>query len=147
MSIYLPQREADALLQLEKHYRNHQKLLFPTYGGLLEIPLLSEDNREEFVLSVWRSKIELKHNTIQTRTRRTIILARLDISGPTHRNPDDKLVPCPHLHFYRTGFNDKWAKPLPDFFTKPDDTLETLDQFMDFCAVVTKPSFLKELFS
>jgi hypothetical protein len=147
VSIYLTQNEADRLLKLEKHYRDDKQLIFPTYGGKLHIPLCSDDAREEFIISIQRSKIELRKNTFQTRTRKTIILARLDIAGPIHRNPDGEEIICPHLHLYKEGDNDKWAIPLPDFFNNPDNTWETLNDFMDFCAVITKPIIQRELFT
>ena len=147
MNINLTQHEADTLLKLEKHYRDDKLLTYPLLGGYLQIPLFSDDFREEFILSVRRSKIELKRNTFQTRTRKTIILARIDIAGPLHRNPDGEEIPCPHLHLYREGDNDRWAKPLPDVFRDPNDTWETLNDFMDFCIVITKPLIVRELFA
>jgi hypothetical protein len=147
VNINLTQHEADTLLKLEKHYRDDKQFAFPTYGGQLQIPLCSDDTREEFILSVRRSKIELKKNTLQTRARKTVILARIDIAGPLHRNPDGEEVLCPHLHLYREGYNDKWAEPLPASFKNPNDTWETLDAFMDFCVVVTKPVIERELFT
>jgi len=143
----LTQGEADALLKLEKHYRDSRQPEFPAFGGDLRIPLFSDDQREEFVLSVRRGKIELRHNSIQMRARRTVILARVDVFGPPHRNPDDEVIACPHLHYYVEGFGDRWAKPLPDLFRNPENTLDTLDVFMDFCSVATKPVFLGELFA
>ena len=147
MSFFLTQQEADTLFNLNKHYRDGKQLNFPTYGGILQFTLFSDDNREEFILSIRRSEIKLERNTFQTRARKTIILARLDIEGPPHRNPDDEEIPCPHLHIYREGYDDKWAQSLPNNFTNPDDTLKTLDEFMDFCFVITKPLILKELFT
>jgi hypothetical protein len=143
----LTQSEADTLLKLEKHYRENNQLVFPTYGGKLSIPLFSDDNREEFIINVQRSEIKLTKNTLLTRTRKTIVLARIDIDGPPHRNPDGEEIPCPHFHLYRAGYNDKWAEPLPGFFKNPTDTFETLNDFMDFCVVITKPIILRELFS
>jgi len=147
MSNNLTQYEADTLLKLEKHYRDDKQLAFPTYGGQLQISLFSDDSREEFILSIYRGKIELKKNTFQTRVRKTVVLARIDIAGPLHRNPDGEEIPCPHLHLYREGYNDRWATPLPVLFKNPNDTWETLDEFMDFCAVITKPVIERELFT
>jgi hypothetical protein len=143
----LTQHEADLLLKREKHYRGDKQFSFPTYGGSLQIPLCSDDAREEFILSVRRSQIELTKNTLQTRTQKTIILARIDIAGPIHRNPDGEEIPCPHLHLYREGYNDKWAEPLPDFFKSPNDIWETWNNFMDFCTIITKPVVIRELFT
>jgi len=89
----------------------------------------------------------LERNTFQTRARKTIILARLDIEGPPHRNPDGEEIPCSHLHLYREGFDDKWAQQLPKNFTNPNDIWKTLDEFMDFCFVITKPFIEKGLFT
>ena len=143
----LTQQEADALLKLEKYYRGDKQFTFPSHGGKLEIPLFSHDEREEFVLSIDRSKIKLTKNTFQTRTRRSIVLARLEIDGAPHRNPDGEEILCPHLHLYREGFDDKWAMPLPDFFKNPNDAWETFNDFLDFCAVIKKPIIYKELFT
>ena len=126
MSFFLTQAEAATLLTLYKHYREDKLLIFPSFGGSLEIPLFSDDNREEFILTVSRSYIKLESNTFQTRTRKAIILARLDIDGPPHRNPDGEEIPCPHLHLYREGYNDKWAQPLPKNFTNPNETMENI---------------------
>jgi hypothetical protein len=133
-------------LKLEKHYRDNKQLTFPAFGGKLIFLLNSDDDREEFIMSIERSKIKLTKNIFQTRTRKTIVLARLDIDGPPHRNPDGEEIQCPHLHLYREGFEDKWAEPLPDFFKNPDDAWKTLNDFMDFCAVITKPIIYRELF-
>jgi hypothetical protein len=105
----------------------------------LAIPLYSRSLREEFTLDISRSTIKLSKNTFQNRTRVTIVLARLDIGGPPHRNPDDEELPGTHFHIYRHGWGDKWAYPLPEEFTNPSDTTLTLDQFMDYCKIITKP--------
>lgn len=76
-----------------------------------------------------------------------MILARLDIGGPPHRNPDGEEIACPHLHVYREGYGDKWAFPLPDSFSNHEDAWKTLFEFMDFCNVSTRPTILQELFT
>jgi len=143
----LTQQEADTLLKIEKYYRDDKQFTFPYCGEKLEILLYSNDEREEFIMSIESGRIKLTKNTFQTRTRRSIVLVRLEINGAPHRNPDGEEIACPHLHLYREGFDDKWATPLPDFFKNPDDAWETLNEFMDFCAVITKPIINKELFT
>ena len=147
MSNILSQHEADILLKLEKYYRDNKELKFPSSGEKLLIPLFSVHNREEFILSVWRSEIVLAKNSLMTRSRKTINLARIDINGPPHRNPDGKEILCPHLHLYKEGYDLKWAEPLPDFFKDPNDTWVTLNNFMDFCVVISKPIIQRELFT
>lgn len=147
MSFVLTQQEADALLALAKHYVGSESFTFPGLGGALRIPLHSEDNREEFSLDVTRGRIELRKNSFQARARKAVVLARLDIGGAPHRNPDNEELACPHLHLYREGWGDKWAIPLPDTFNGRLDAWDMLDKFMDYCNVVTKPSISKELFT
>jgi hypothetical protein len=145
MSNTLTQQEADMLLVLEKHYRGNERYIFPSFGGALRIPLSSSDNREEFVLDISRTTISLK-NKFQTRARKTIVLVRIDIGGPSHRNPDDTEIPCPHIHFFKEGFADKWAYPLATHFKNTTDIASVLREFMDFCAIITKPNIQAELF-
>lgn len=147
MTIFLTQQEGDALLNLEKHYTGKNGFKFPSLGGPLRIPLFSSDRREEFSLDITRGRIELRKNTFQTRVRKAVILARLDICGPPHRNPDGKEIPCPHLHVYREGFGDKWAFPSPSHFTNHEDSYHTLVEFMKFCNIVTKPPILRGLYT
>lgn len=147
MSLLLTQQEADALLGLEKHYLGTDRFPFPSLGGSLRISLHSADCREEFSLDITRGSIELRKNTFQSRARKAVILARIDIGGPPHRNPDGEEIGCPHLHVYREGYGDKWATPLPSIFSNHEDTWTTLLEFMDFCNVATRPTILQELFT
>lgn len=147
MTILLTQQEADALLTLEKHFVGNDRFEFPALGGALRIPLYSSDRREEFSLDITRGRILLEKNTFQTRARKAVILARLDLAGPPHRNPDGEQIDCPHLHIYREGYGDKWAVPLPTAFADIDDAVEMMDAFMDYCRVVGKPIIERGLFA
>ena len=109
----ITQAEADALLALEKHRINDQRISLPDLGRKLIVDLLSADKRERFCLDMSSSYVSLSKFTMQTRARVTIILARLDINGAPHRNPDDVEVPATHLHLFREGYGDKWAYPVP----------------------------------
>ncbi|MDR3244746.1 MAG: hypothetical protein LBT79_08380 [Elusimicrobiota bacterium] len=142
MNIILTEEEANTLLLLEKHYKDDKNFDFPALGGSIRIPLFSSDNREEFSLDITRAYVRLNKNSMQHRVRRTMILARIDIEGASHTNPDDKEIPCPHIHLYKEGFNDKWAYPLPNTFSNTNDILKTLDEFMNYCHIVTKPIIL-----
>lgn len=146
MSLILTQYEADILLAIEKHDFDGQRFFFPSLGGSIRMPLYSADKREEFNLDVTRGRITLEKTTYQSRARKAVVLARLDLSGPPHRNPDGIEISCPHLHLYRQGFGDKWAVPMPDIFVDLNDPVDMLSAFMDYCAIVTKPTIDKELF-
>lgn len=147
MGIDLTQAEADALLAMEKHYSGDAKCVFPSLGGSLRLELHSKDRRESFNLDITRSRAVLTKETFQTRARKTVILVRLDIDGPMHRNPDGEEVPCPHLHLYREGYGDKWASPLPPEFVGLPGGLALLDAFMDFCRVVGRPPIEGDLWT
>ena len=86
--INLIQSVADALLAVAKYRIDETEWRFPYTGGKTIIPLKSLDGRESFHLDLYRGRINLAKNTFQNRARRSVILARLDIDGPPHRNPD-----------------------------------------------------------
>lgn len=143
----LTQSEADALLVLEKVALSSEQVNFPDQGGVLILPLTSTDGRQQFLLDVRKARIDLVKGTYQNRARQTVILARLDIGGPPHRNPDGEEIPCPHLHIYREGFGDKWATPLPVEFTNPGDLWQSLEDFMNFINVRQRPNIQRGLFT
>jgi len=147
MTFALTQHEADTLLAMQKHYMGTDRFMFPGLGGSLRLLLHSIDRREEFNLDVTRGKILLSKNTFQMRARKAVILARLDIDGPPHRNPDGEELSCPHLHVFREGYGDKWAMALPERFLDAVDSFQLLDIFMDFCNIVEKPIIDRELFA
>ena len=136
----LTQAEADELIALEKRQTPGGPWSYPTLGARLNIPLSSLDGREEFFLDLYRGRIALTKQSIQNRTRRTVILVRLCVLGPVHRNPDDEAVSTPHLHLFREGFADKWAYAVPDHaFEDTNNLRQTVQDFMDYCRVVDPP--------
>jgi len=147
MSVEITDSEAQALLQMEKHYLENVSYVFTGLGEAFRIPLFSSDRREEFVLDITRGRVAIKKTTLQNRARKTVVLARLDLGGSPHRNPDGEEIACPHMHIYREGYGDKWAVPLPKVFTNSSDIQITLDEFMDYCNITTKPDIKWGLFS
>ncbi len=141
------QAEADALLAMEKHRANDDVYAYPPPGGKIVVPLVSADKREEFLLDLYRGRIDLAKGTYQNRGRQVVILARLDFGGAPHTNPDGEQVGVPHLHLYREGFGDKWAYPLPaDLFGDPDDRWKLFEEFMVYCNVTEVPNIPPPLF-
>jgi len=146
--INLTQAEGDALLAMEKHRTDERRWAFPGTGGRIEVPLLSVDKREAFLLDVSRGRIDLLRTKYQNRARQVIILARLDVSGPPHRNPDGEEIDCPHLHLYREGYADKWAVPVPlDAFPNSADSWLLLGDFLRFCNITVAPYIDPDLFT
>jgi hypothetical protein len=146
--INLTQAEADALIEMEKHRVDDNEWLFPSPGERIAIPLVSVDKRETFTLDVTRARIKLTKATYQERARQAIVLMRLDLDGPPHRNPDDQEIPCPHLHVYREGYGDKWATAAPvDRYSDCADLFSTFEVFMKHCNITEPPAIQKGLFS
>lgn len=132
----LTQSEADALLAMRKLPASQQEVQFPDLGKKARVDLLSRDGREAFQLDIGRSYVKLTRATFQTRARSTVVLARLDLDGAPHTNPDGGELPCPHLHVYCERFRDKWAYPVsPEQFGNPSDRKAALYDFMAYCAI------------
>ncbi len=147
VDVRLTQVEADALIAMEKHQVNMERHGFPFGGEKLVVPLQSPDKREQFLLDIRRSRIDLLKGTYQNRTRHVVVLIRLDFGGAPHRNPDDAEIPSPHLHIYREDYADKWAIPAPvDRFGNTSDLWQTLEDFMRFCNITRPPHFQRGLF-
>lgn len=147
-NIDLTQTEADALLAMGKISASNDLYKYPDMGGSLRIPLTTEDGREDFMLDIYRGKIELKKGTLQNRARQVFILARLDYAGAPHRNPDGEEIPCSHLHLYREGFGSKWAVPVAeDKFPDIANNWKTLQDFMKFCNIIDPPKMIRGLFT
>jgi uncharacterized protein DUF6978 len=144
----LTHEEADSLREMPKKSASSDTVRWPDPGGKIAVDLLSTDEREAFILDVGRSYIKLSKLTLQTRARVTVVLVRLDIDGPQHRNPDDSELPCPHIHLYREGYEDKWAYPVPaEYFRDVTNRQQTVEDFMRFCRIVEPPLFSEGLFS
>lgn len=145
--VNLTQAEADALIAMEKHRADDTRYSYPNPAGLITVPLYAPDKREEFILDVRRGRIDLQKVTHQNRARVVVVLVRLDLGGPAHRNPNGEEVPCPHLHLYREGFGDKWAIPLPrEKFSNASDLWLTLQEFLAYCNITKPPIIDKVLF-
>lgn len=145
--INLNQAEAEALLAMEKHRADENSYYYPGPRTSLIVPLVSADRRESFLLDINRRKININRYTYMNRVRTVVILARLDVEGPPHRNPDGIDIATPHIHIYREGFHDKWAFPLPTGrFLDVGDPWLTLEEFMVFCNITQRPYIERGLF-
>jgi len=149
----LTQSEADALITLPKIKNSNDNYDFPLPGDFLNIPIISQDEQENFLIDISRGRILLTKCTYQERYQTIFILIRLDLDGPPHTNPEVANVPlpyltphngqtidCPHLHLYVEGFMDKWAIPAPnDEFPNTTNLYTTLQDFFRYCNVVEPP--------
>lgn len=136
------------MLAMEKHRVNDDHTDFPLGGQGVNIPLQSPNQREKFWLDLRRGSIDLRKVTMQNRGRQVVVLARLDLRGAPHRNPDGEELPTPHLHVYREGYGSKWAIPVPaDQFANLDDIWQTLQDFMAYCSISHPPLIQRGLFT
>ena len=144
----ITQIEADALIAMEKHRVNNDISSFPMNGGSLSLPLQSENRREQFLLDLSRGSIDLRKVKMQNRGRQVVVLVRLDLGGAPHRNPDGEEISGPHIHVYREGYGDKYAKPVPaEYFSSLEDLWQTLLDFMDYCNITKPPNIQRGLFT
>ena len=140
------QLEADNLLQMPKVFVEPDPIEFSLMEPMdYDRELRSVDRQEGFLLTVERgnrNRLRLKY---QTRARRVIVLARLELNGPRHKNPPGcsykpgLWISGTHLHLYREGFDDKVAYELdeaPNWTAgRITDGIVALEQFMRFCSV------------
>jgi len=135
----LVQLLADELLAMEKEFTTPDPLSL--YSGAKFIrDMMSTNGQELFLLDFYQGTVRLNKITSNHRYARTIILARLDLNGSPHMNPDGQVVYGSHLHLYREGYGDKWASPVDaTVFTDPADPVLSLRQFLRFLNVRTIP--------
>lgn len=94
-----------------------------------------------------RGRIDLRKVKMHDRARQVVVLVRLDLGGPPHRNPDGEEIGTPHIHVYREGYGDKWAFPVPTDFRAVADLWTTLDDFFRYCNVTRPPLIQRGLFT
>jgi len=103
-------------------------------------------NKETFLLDFYRGSFELTRYTYNKRYRQSIILMRYDSKG-RHTNPDGETFDGPHIHFYKEGFNDKFAYPISEIGgTETDSMEEVLKKFLNYCKVIKYPSIEISMF-
>lgn len=146
----LSQEEADRLLSVAKVFVDQSTVeLTQTQPMDEDRELISVDHREAFILTIERGRRKRVRLKYQTRARKIIVLARLDIEGAPHRNPDDsphrpgEWIGGTHLHLYREGYEDRVAFELDEVGGRPFqlncDAVIFLQDFLRFCGVQSWP--------
>ena len=147
----LSQNEADRLLQMSKEFADSDPLEFSLAQPMnYQRELISVDRREKFILDVERGNRKRTRLKYQTRGREVIILARLELNGPDHINPPNapyrpgERLPCPHIHLYVEGFEDRVAYDLSDVVNlnirNASDGMNTFEDFLTFCGIQNWPN-------
>lgn len=149
----LLQAEADALLQMPKEFVDEDPIEFNLNQPMdLDRFLRSTDRKEEFILTIERGNRNRFRLKFQTRARKVIVLARLELNAAPHRNPPTSTykpgewLSGNHLHLYREDFEDRIAYEIADVpelgisKIQPDNNgVEYLVQFLRFCKVRSWP--------
>lgn len=146
----LAQAEADEFLRMPKKFIDESDLEFRRTEPMdSEFVLRSHDRREEFLFNIERGDRDRLRLKYQTRARKVIVLARLELNGPRHKNPPGQpyrpgeWLPGTHMHLYREGFDDRVAYLLADvldWHADPNaDDVEVLEEFLRFCGVDPLP--------
>jgi hypothetical protein len=140
----LTQIEADALIAMRKTFIHPVTISMPS-GSDQTYELIGDDDREQFLLDLWRGTLRLSKVRYQTRGRKIIVLVRVEINGAPHTNPDGTRIDGTHIHIYREGFEDKWAYPLDrNNFRNPQNMRECFEDFCRYCNIEVPP-FQEEL--
>lgn len=135
----LPQSMADFLIEIPKFALEADMGVDFRPGMNVEIDFRNDAEQEEFRLMIHRSGINIRHAKYELLARNSVVLLRFEIEGPPHDNPDGQHVPCPHLHQYREGYADKWARPIGDEFGDTNNLLACLHGFLRYCNAVQVP--------
>jgi hypothetical protein len=145
----LAQAEADALLRMPKAFVRVEPLEFRRTEPMNSTSVLrSHDRREEFLFDLERGRRNRAHLKYQTRARKILVLARLELEGPRHRNPlgqpyrPGEWLSGNHLHLYREGFDDRIAYLLQEVDGRTisgRDGVTALEGFLTFCGVDPLP--------
>lgn len=152
----LSQIEADTLLYQEKKFSEDTPIGFSKSQSMdFERILFSTDRREQFFLTIERGRRKRARLKYQTRARKIIILARIDINGSSHLNPPNsshrpnERLTCPHIHLYQEGFDDRIAfypQEIKKFsISNPQDDITWLTDFLRFCGVHEIPNIQTEI--
>ena len=127
---------AEELLNMKKIFKENTGR--PLYlninserNGRQDIPLVSEDGLEEFVLTITRSQKRIAKITFHHKENTyNCCLFRLDFNGPSHTNPKEPNEYVPeklkkfagnnlggsHVHYYVEAYGQEltWALPLKE---------------------------------
>jgi hypothetical protein len=136
----LTQAEAEQFMQMVKHFLRPPATITIPPGADETYELASPNDRERFLLDVWRGTIRLSKLRFQNRVQIIVVLARLDVDGAPHTNPDGVRLAGTHLHVFREGYDDRWAYPVdPNQFTLLSDPGTTFQEFCAFCNIESAP--------
>jgi hypothetical protein len=123
-----------------KHFSQPPATVAIPPGADESCELTGLDIRDKFLLDVWRGTFRISKLKLQNRVQSVVVLARLDVDGAPHTNPDGVRLSGTHVHLFREGFDDRWAHPVdPGRFTLLSDPGTTFQEFCAFCNIESPP--------
>ncbi len=135
------QAEADQFMQMTKHFVRPPATITIPPGADDTYELAGPNDRESFVLDVWRGTLRLSKLKFQNRVRTAIVLVRLDVDGAPHTNLDGQRFSEIHIHMFKEGYDDKWAFPVDSkIFPLVSDPGKTFHDFCAFCKIESPPA-------
>ncbi|MGG1550944.1 DUF6978 family protein [Paenibacillus ferrarius] len=138
--------EARRLLDAVKALDSTKPIAFPSIQSYITLEASSSQANDKFQIDINRKTLNVKKCTYQTRYKKSVNLLRIDIEGPPHPNPDGTEIPCPHIHIYRDGYDDKWAYPLSsEIITNPKDLIQVLIDFLEYNNINNVPSVISQI--
>ncbi|MHB8652572.1 MAG: DUF6978 family protein [Terriglobia bacterium] len=138
----LTQAEADQFMQMLKHFVRPPATISIPPGADDTYELADSNDREKFLLDVWRGTLRLSKLKLQNRVRAAVVLVRLDVDGAPHTNPDGTRLAGTHIHLFKEGYDDKWAYPADSKkFTLLSDPGKTFHDFCAYCKIESPPPF------
>ena len=136
----LTQAEADQLIQMQKRFVQSPASISIPPGTDDTYELAGPGDRERFQLDIWRGTLRLSKLKFQNRVRTAVVLVRLCVDGAPHTDPDGQRLSGTHLHLYKEGCDDRWARPVdPVKFTLLSDPGATFQEFCTFCSILAPP--------
>lgn len=111
----------------------------PVGGDSKQINLISNENKSDlFIIDINSSRKRIKSLkiTFNERYKKEIVLLRLDLNGPPHRNPNGDLLSGNHLHIASEGYGDRYAIEVPNCFKNLSSPTGTLIDFLTYCKVI-----------
>lgn len=136
----LTQAEAEWFMAMAKYFVRAPASISIPPGTDETYELAAVQDRERFLLDVWRGTLRLTKLKFQNRVRIVDVLVRLDVDGAPHTNPDGQFLPGTHLHLFKEGYDDRWAYPVDSkAFPLLSDPGTTFQDFCAFCKIESPP--------
>ena len=141
----LTQAEYQVLMSLHKAFEDSATIELGPAPQHWTRQLKSIAGNELFKLDFNRGRLELRY-TYNLRRNQTTILFRYDHEG-RHTNPDGEQFSGPHVHFYKEGYDDKFAYPVSQIGVLASDGIaEVLVKVAAYCNIVNTPNIQNPLF-